>query len=133
MLHCGLLGEKLGHSYSPAIHRELGDYEYRLYEKAPDEVEGFIKSGDIETLDVEVRDHEPRMALDGGADGLDYYRVIARDASMHLKSGGILALEIGCDQADDVKMLLSEASTYREAAVVKDLAGLDRVIIATRR
>ena len=45
MLHCGLLGEKLGHSYSPQIHAELGDYEYLLYEKAPDEVEDFEAIG----------------------------------------------------------------------------------------
>ena len=93
----------------------------------------YIKSDVIDTLDVEVRDHEPRMALDGGKDGLDYYRIIADQASMFLRSGGILALEIGYDQAASVKSLLAKAGTYRNAAVVKDLAGRDRVIIAERK
>ena len=87
----------------------------------------------IETLDVEVKDHEPRIALDGGADGLDYYRVIANEASMHLKSGGILALEIGYDQATDVKRLLNKAKTFEPARVVRDLMHLDRVILAERK
>ena len=92
----------------------------------------YIESDVIETLDVEVKAHEPRLALDGGKDGLDFYRVIADKASMHLKSGGILALEIGCDQGVAVKRLLNKAKTYSDATVVRDLAHLDRVIIATR-
>ena len=93
----------------------------------------YIRSRDIENLDTEVKDHEPRMALDGGRDGLDYYRVIADQASLYLKSGGLLALEIGCDQAADVKKLLNEAGTYSEPKVVRDLAHLDRVIMTTRK
>ena len=93
----------------------------------------YIKSDVIDTLDVEVRDHEPRAALDGGKDGLDYYRVIASEASMHLKSGGILALEIGSDQAADVKKLLNAAGTFCQPRLVRDLAHLDRVIIAERK
>jgi len=54
MLKCGLLGEKLGHSYSPQIHAKLGDYEYRLYEKSPEEVEDFIKNGDFDGLNVTI-------------------------------------------------------------------------------
>ena len=53
-MQCGLLGEKLGHSYSPQIHAELADYEYRLYEKAPDEVEAFIRQGDWHALNVTI-------------------------------------------------------------------------------
>jgi len=93
----------------------------------------YIKSDVINTLDVEVKDHEPRMALDGGKDGLDFYRIIADEASMHLKSGGVLALEIGYDQAADVRRLLSEAKTYENIRVVRDLAQLDRVVTATRK
>ncbi|MBE6020080.1 MAG: peptide chain release factor N(5)-glutamine methyltransferase [Clostridiales bacterium] len=93
----------------------------------------YIKSDVIETLDVEVKDHEPRIALDGGKDGLDFYRVLADEASMHLRSRGILALEIGCDQAVEVKRLLNKAKTYSDTRVVRDLAQLDRVIIATRK
>ena len=92
----------------------------------------YIESDVIETLDVEVKDHEPRIALDGGKDGLDFYRIIADKASMHLKSGGILALEIGCDQGVAVKRLLNKAKTYGNVRVVRDLAHLDRVVIAVR-
>ena len=53
-MKCGLLGEKLGHSYSPQIHAALADYEYRLYEKAPDEVEDFVKNGDWHGLNVTI-------------------------------------------------------------------------------
>ncbi|MBR3331443.1 MAG: peptide chain release factor N(5)-glutamine methyltransferase [Mogibacterium sp.] len=93
----------------------------------------YIPSAVIDTLDVEVKDHEPRMALDGGRDGLDYYRIIADQAGMHLKSEGVLALEIGAEQATDVKRLLNKAKTYRDTRVVRDLANLDRVIIAIRK
>ena len=92
----------------------------------------YIETDVIETLDVEVKDHEPRIALDGGKDGLDFYRIIADKASMHLKSGGILALEIGCDQGVAVKRLLNKAKTYGNVRVVRDLAHLDRVVIAVR-
>ena len=53
-MKCGLLGEKLGHSYSPQIHRELADYEYRLYEKAPEDVENFVRNGDWNGLNVTI-------------------------------------------------------------------------------
>ena len=93
----------------------------------------YIPSAVIDTLDIEVKDHEPRMALDGGKDGLDYYRVIADKASLHLKTGGLLALEIGAEQATDVKKLLKAANTYENVRVIRDLAQLDRAVIATRR
>ncbi len=53
-MRCGLLGDKLGHSYSPQIHAELGDYEYKLYEKQPEEIEDFIKNSDIDGLNVTI-------------------------------------------------------------------------------
>ena len=53
-MQCGLLGEKLGHSYSPQIHKELADYDYRLYEKAPDQVEDFVRHGDWHGLNVTI-------------------------------------------------------------------------------
>ena len=93
----------------------------------------YIPSDVIDTLDIEVKDHEPRMALDGGKDGLDYYRVIADKASMHLKAGGVLALEIGAEQAADVKKLLNKADTYEGIRVIRDLAHLDRAVFATRK
>ena len=92
----------------------------------------YIPTAEIGKLAVEVRKHEPTAALDGGADGLDYYRVIAAEASSHIKSGGLLALEIGADQAKDVCKLIEDAGTFKDIKVIKDLAGLDRVIIAER-
>ena len=92
----------------------------------------YIPTAEIDKLAVEVRKHEPLSALDGGEDGLDYYRIIASDASSHLKSGGVLALEIGHDQGKSVTKLLKEAGTYKDINVFKDLAGHDRVIIAER-
>ena len=92
----------------------------------------YIESDVIDTLAVEVKDHEPRIALDGGKDGLDYYRMIANEASMHLRSRGTLALEIGSEQAVSVKRLLNKAKTWENTRVVRDLAQLDRVILAER-
>lgn len=92
----------------------------------------YIPTAEIDKLAVEVRKHEPLSALDGGADGLDYYRIIASDASSHLKSGGVLALEIGHDQGKSVTKLLQEAGTYKDIEVFKDLAGHDRVVTAER-
>lgn len=93
----------------------------------------YIKSDVIDSLDVEVREHEPRMALDGGADGLDFYRIIAARAAHHLKENGILALEIGSDQGTDVKRLLMKAKSFDKIVVKKDLAYLDRVVMAVRK
>ena len=54
MMHCGLLGQKLSHSYSPAIHSLLGDYEYKLYETEPENVETFLRKGDFDALNVTI-------------------------------------------------------------------------------
>ena len=92
----------------------------------------YIPTDEIKNLAIEVREHEPRKALDGGADGLDYYRILAASAGKHLRRGGILALEIGADQAKAVTNLLDEAGGFGKVYVVKDLAGLDRVIITEK-
>ncbi len=78
------------------------------------------------TLMEEVRDHEPRMALDGHADGLYFYREIIDRAPEFLKAGGMLFFEIGCGQAEAVEKMMGR--TFTGVQVVKDLAGLDRVI-----
>lgn len=87
----------------------------------------YIETDVMSTLMPEVREHEPRMALDGGADGLVFYRRIAQEAGRHLNGGGMLFFEIGCEQADAVREIMEEAG-FREIQVVKDFAGLDRVI-----
>ncbi len=88
----------------------------------------YIESGVIETLEKEVREYEPRAALDGGEDGLKFYRTIALDAPEFLNAGGMLMLEIGFDQAENVKELLS--GSFEEIEVYKDYCGNDRIITA---
>ena len=92
----------------------------------------YIESAVIQTLQTEVRDHEPVSALDGGEDGLDFYRIIAGEAGEFLKKRGVLFLEIGCDQGNAVKELLTEAGGYSDIRCLKDLAGRDRIIYAVK-
>lgn len=87
----------------------------------------YIKRAEIETLMDEVRLHEPYMALDGHEDGLYFYRKIAEEAPKYLRAGGGLFLEIGCDQGACVAELLRHQG-FADVKVVKDLAGLDRVV-----
>ena len=87
----------------------------------------YIRTDVIETLMPEVRDHEPRMALDGSADGLVFYRKITEQAGSYLKEGGKLCFEIGYDQGDEVRELM-ETNGFADVQVLKDLAGLDRVV-----
>ncbi len=88
----------------------------------------YIRTDVIETLMPEVRDHDPRIALDGGADGLAFYRRIAESAREHLNSGGFAAVEIGYDQAEDVAKIFEDAG-FSRIETVKDYGGNDRVIV----
>lgn len=90
----------------------------------------YIRSQEIAGLMPEVREHEPHLALDGKDDGLHFYREIIKGAMPHLKRGGQLFFEIGYDQGEAVQALLA-ANGYTEIAVVKDYAGLDRVVYGT--
>ncbi|MGN0400680.1 MAG: peptide chain release factor N(5)-glutamine methyltransferase [Acetatifactor sp.] len=90
----------------------------------------YICNSVIETLMPEVRDHEPRAALDGGEDGLDFYREIIRKSKEHLMKGGMLFFEIGCDQGQAVSGLM-EKNGFLEVQVRKDYADLDRVVYGT--
>ncbi len=85
----------------------------------------------IEGLEPEVTDHEPHGALDGGEDGLDFYRRIVAEALAHLKPGGWILFEIGCEQGEAVMELLREAG-YEEVSCKQDLAHLDRVVLGRR-
>lgn len=91
----------------------------------------YIPSGEIETLMPEVRDHEPRRALDGDGDGLLFYRRILEEGVGHLTRGGMLFFEIGCGQAGAVSALMERAG-FVGISVVQDYAGLDRVVYGTR-
>lgn len=87
----------------------------------------YIKSGVIETLMPEVKEHEPMSALDGREDGLHFYRRIIEKAGNYLSGGGRLFFEIGFDQGEAVKSMM-EAAGYKQVEIVKDYAGLDRVV-----
>lgn len=90
----------------------------------------YIATGVIAGLEPEVREHEPMLALDGGADGLNFYRLIAQDAPNHLKKDGVLMLEIGYDQGYLVSALLRESGRFDGIEVIKDISGNDRVIVS---
>lgn len=88
----------------------------------------YIPSDIVVKLQKEIREYEPLVALNGGEDGLDFYRIIASDAQRNLKVGGLLMMEIGHDQADEVTGLLKETGKYGDIRVDKDLPGMDRVV-----
>lgn len=87
----------------------------------------YIPAADIPGLPASVRDFEPRLALDGGADGLDLVREIAAQAPQHLTPGGLLALEIGADQGAAALAIFRERG-YAEVELARDLGGRDRVV-----
>lgn len=90
----------------------------------------YIKREVIETLDKQVKDFEPYNALEGGVDGLDFYRAITSQAKDYLKEGGILAYEVGHDQSEDVSKLM-EKDGYTNIYTRKDLQQIDRVVIGS--
>jgi len=91
----------------------------------------YIPSAEIPTLMADVRDFEPELALDGGADGLVFYRRLADHAHEHLVSGGVLAVEVGAGQAPDVAQLFSRADMV-DVEIDKDYSGHERVVSARR-
>jgi release factor glutamine methyltransferase len=93
----------------------------------------YVKSSDFPLLPPEIRDYEPRHALDGGEDGLQTIRVLINQAPDFLRSGGILALEMGAGQADAVGALISRTDRYRGEHILKDYSAIDRVLIAQTR
>lgn len=93
----------------------------------------YIPSEEIEKLEKNVKDYEPRLALDGGGSGLDFYRRIVPEAADYLKPGGALVLEIGFDQAEDLHKLGEGTGVYEDFAVLQDLAGLDRVVTMKKK
>ena len=89
----------------------------------------YIPQEVIETLADEVKDHDPYIALYGGDDGLEFYRRIALESAEHLEKGGLVMMEIGFDQAEDVMAIFREQG-YTDIKKYKDLAGMDRVVTA---
>ena len=88
----------------------------------------YIRTNMISILQEEVKDHEPLNALDGGRDGLDFYRTIVEKAADFLKPEGFLLVEIGHDQGEDLRKMLKDSGKYSPAVVIKDLPGRDRVV-----
>lgn len=104
-----------------------------LYENLPDRYDiilsnpPYIRTDDIGDLSPEVKDFEPRLALDGSGDGLAFYRKIVKGAPDHLTAGGRIFLEIGFDEAEDVTGILAERH-FKDIEVHQDLSGCDRVV-----
>jgi release factor glutamine methyltransferase len=105
----------------------LGDATFDLVVSNPP----YIPTAVIDTLEPEVRDHEPRLALDGGTDGLDAYRLLAPEILRVLKPGGMFAVEIGYDQSKDVEALFNAAGA-QGVRTVKDLSTHDRVVTGVK-
>lgn len=103
------------------LFEEINEKFDLIYSNPP-----YIKSHEIENLQVEVRDHEPRLALDGGSDGLYIYRKIIKDAPNFLNSHGYLVFEIGYDEAEDISSIMRENF---DIEIYKDLNNLDRVVV----
>lgn len=89
----------------------------------------YIPSAVVDELEPEVRDYEPRIALDGTADGLRFYRILAEESVHYLKPGGRIYLEIGYDQGESVPALLAAAG-FQDITVIRDFGGNDRVVAA---
>ena len=124
-------GQRLGCDGISWIRSDLLE---QIEEKAFDMIVSnppYIPSEVIDGLMPEVRDHEPRLALDGDGDGLSFYRRLASDCKGFLKPGGLLCMEIGCDQGRAVAELLTAAG-WEQIFVLKDDAGRDRVVSAVR-
>lgn len=92
----------------------------------------YIKKNDIFELTEEVKKYDPILALDGGIDGLDYYREIVNNLNQYLNDEGYVAFEIGYDEGEEVKKLLEETDIFKDIKVIKDYSNLDRVIIAKK-
>ena len=119
-----------------ALQKEVTFIQSDLFENVTEKFDmivsnpPYICSDVIPTLMEEVRLHEPMQALDGMKDGLFFYRKIVEESKSHLIRGGMLFFEIGYDQGVSVPELM-KAAGYRDVAVVKDYAGLDRVVYGT--
>lgn len=88
----------------------------------------YVKTSLIALLQDEVKSHEPIAALDGGSDGLDFYRRIVADSYRYLKNRGWLMLEIGYDQGESLRDMIRDSGRYEEPEIIRDLAGRDRVV-----
>lgn len=123
----GLLKVENAHFYQGDLFEALEvnniDDRFQLIVSNPP----YIKTGDIEDLQIEVKDHEPLIALDGGVDGLDFYRRISKRALYYLLQDGILIYEIGYDQGAQVRDILNREG-FKGISILKDYQGHDRIV-----
>ena len=91
----------------------------------------YIRRADMENLQPEIKDWEPGEALDGGEDGLDYYKMIIPESKNYLKENGYLVLEIGIGQSDEVKWMAEETG-FKDIIVIRDYSGIERILIAKK-
>ena len=92
----------------------------------------YIPSSEILDLQIEVREHEPRLALDGGEDGLTALRYLVATAPDYLRSGGLWLVEMRAGQGEKVAQMLENQGNYRQIQIINDLAGFDRFVLAER-
>ncbi|HYE67820.1 MAG TPA: peptide chain release factor N(5)-glutamine methyltransferase [Anaerovoracaceae bacterium] len=107
-----------------SLRKGIGGTKYHMIASNPP----YIRTAIIPTLQREIVDHEPMLALDGGEDGLNFYRRIVAEAPDFLKQEGLLFLEIGFDQGEAVCALARETELYEDIMIVRDLVGHDRVV-----
>ncbi len=106
------------------MFEELGDNIFDVIISNPP----YIMKSDLDGLQNEVKDFEPILALDGGSDGLDFYRIIAKNANKYLTKNGVLLLECGINQAEDISKMLSK--NFSSVEVIKDYENIDRIVKA---
>lgn len=92
----------------------------------------YIPSIDVDALELQVRGFEPRSALDGGLDGLDFYRRISKDAIPYLSEGAMIIYEVGHDQSHAVCKILAD-NDYKDIDVIQDLSGINRIVLGIKR
>jgi len=110
------------------LYKEINEEKFDIIVSNPP----YIPSGEIDELDEDIRLYEPKNALDGGLDGLDFYRKLIAEGKQLLKLSGIFFFEIGYNQARSVSKILEE-NEFENVTVMKDYAGHDRVITANKR
>jgi release factor glutamine methyltransferase len=125
----GALAVARGNAARLGLARRVGDRPFDLVVSNPP----YIPADEYVTLEPNVRDYEPRLALYGGVDGLDFYRRLVPGAALVLRPGGTLAVEVGAGQADAVAAIVEAAGAFERPRRRDDLGGVPRVVYAHRR
>lgn len=127
-----------------AARHEVGDrvvlYEGDLFSPLPSDLQveaivsnpPYVRQADLERLDADVRDHEPRLALDGGIDGLDVARRIMSQSARFLKPGGLILVELSPDSIREAEEFLKRQGVYDKIRILKDAGGRERVLAARK-